>query len=55
MIERLSSAGMIPDEDLTGLRMGLMFIAKAGADPDSLVSQIEFRDHALFLNGIKLR
>jgi len=55
LIERLSSAGMIPDEDLTGLRMGLMFIAKAGADPDSLVSQIEFRDHALFLNGIKLR
>ena len=55
LIDRLSAAGVVTPDDLSGLRMGLMFIAKAGTTPDSLVSKIEFRDKALYLNGLKLR
>lgn len=55
LIDRLVAAGMVPEEELTGLRMGLMFIAKAGPTPDSLVSMLEFRDKGFFLNGMKIR
>lgn len=55
LIERLVGAGLIPAEELTGLRMGLMFIFKAGETADSLVSKIEFREKSFFLNGLKIR
>jgi hypothetical protein len=55
LIDRLVAAGMVPEDELTGIRMGLMFIAKAGPTPDSLVSLLEFRDKGFFLNGIKIR
>jgi hypothetical protein len=56
LLDKAAAAGMIPIEELTGLRFGLAFIAKPdAADPDSLTSRIEFRDKSLYLNGIKLR
>ena len=55
LIDRLLAAGMVSEDELAGFRMGLMFIAKAGATPDSLVSSVEFRDKGFFLNGMKLR
>lgn len=55
LIDRLVAAGMLPEDEVAGLRMGLMFIAKAGPTPDSLVSELEFRDKGFFLNGMKIR
>ncbi|MCU0826814.1 MAG: DUF2125 domain-containing protein [Tabrizicola sp.] len=55
LIDRLVAAGQIPADELTAFRMGLMFIAKAGAEPDSLTSEVEFRDKGFYLNGVKLR
>jgi hypothetical protein len=55
LIDRLVAAGLVPDEELAGLRMGLMFIAKAGATPDSLKSEVEFNDKSFYLNGLKIR
>jgi Uncharacterized protein conserved in bacteria (DUF2125) len=55
LIDRSVAAGLIPENELTGLRLGLAFIAKPGAEPDTLASEIEFRDKGLFLNGQQLR
>lgn len=55
LIDRLVAAGMVPEDEVAGFRFGLMFIAKAGATPDSLVSTLEFRDKGFFLNGVKIR
>jgi hypothetical protein len=55
LIDRAGSAGLIPLEELTGIRLGLAFIAKPGEGPDTLTSSVEFKDKSLFLNGLKLR
>jgi Uncharacterized protein conserved in bacteria (DUF2125) len=55
LLDRLVAAGLVPPDELTAFRMGLMVIAKAGKTPDSLVSDIEFREKSLFLNGMKIR
>ncbi|MGL4237444.1 MAG: hypothetical protein ACRCSW_15370 [Tabrizicola sp.] len=54
-VDRLAVAGLVPPDQLTGLRFGLMFIAKVGETPDSLVSKIEFREKSFYLNGQKIR
>jgi Uncharacterized protein conserved in bacteria (DUF2125) len=55
LIDRLSAAGMLPPDDLSGIRMGLMFIAKPDEGPDSLRTDIEFREKSFYLNGVKIR
>lgn len=55
LLDRVVAAGLFPAEDLTGLRFGLAFIAKPDTQPDSLTTQIEFRDKGLYLNGVKMR
>jgi hypothetical protein len=55
LIDRLGAAGLVPEDELSGLRLGLMFIAKAGTTADSLVSTLEFRDKSVILNGVKMR
>ena len=55
LLDRAVAAGLLPAEDLTGLRFGLALIAKPDANPDSLTSRIEFRDKSLYLNGVKMR
>jgi Uncharacterized protein conserved in bacteria (DUF2125) len=55
LIDRAGSAGLIPLEELTGIRLGLAFIAKPGEGADTLTSSIEFKDKSLYLNGLKLR
>ncbi|CAN1485686.1 hypothetical protein MCELHM10_00044 [Paracoccaceae bacterium] len=55
LIDRLAAGGLIPLDEVTGLRMGLMFIAKVGKAPDSLVSELEFRAKSFYLNGLKIR
>ena len=55
LIDRAADAGLIPPDDLTGLRLGLAFIAKPGNAPDTLTSKVEFVGKSLLLNGQKLR
>ena len=55
LIDRFVASGLVPMTDLTGLRLGLAFIAKPGEGTDVLSTRIEFRDKALYLNGIKIR
>jgi hypothetical protein len=55
LIDRVVAAGLVPSTELTGLRFGLAFIAKPGDGPDSLVSEVEFREKGFYLNGLKLR
>lgn len=55
LIDRATSAGLITPDELTPLRFGLAFIAKPGDGPDTLTSDVEFRDKTLILNGIRIR
>ncbi len=55
LIDRLVAAGKIPPDALTGVRMGLAMTFKPGAEPDTLVSEAEFRETGFFLNGQQMR
>lgn len=51
LLDKLVAMGFISADDLTGVRMGLAMFARPGAGPDQLVSEIEFRNKGLFVNG----
>jgi hypothetical protein len=55
LIDRLAGAGLLPPDEVTAFRMGLMFIAKADEGPDNLKTEIEFRENGFYLNGVKMR
>lgn len=55
LMDRLVEAGFLPADEVTALRAGLMFVAKAGTEPDTLLSQLMFDSSGFFLNGMKLR
>ena len=55
-IDRLSGMGLIPPEDLSSLRFGLMFLGRAvPGQTDQLATELEFRDGSFSLNGQKIR
>ncbi len=43
--------GLVPEQELMSVRMGLAMMAKPGAGPDELISEVEFRAGSLFVNG----
>ncbi|MFZ1482929.1 MAG: DUF2125 domain-containing protein [Paracoccaceae bacterium] len=51
LLDALVAIGVVPEDDMMGARMGLAMFARPGANPDQLVSEIEFRDGGLFVNG----
>jgi hypothetical protein len=55
-IDRLSKMGLIPEDELSGLRFGLMFLGRAvpGVE-DQLATEVEFKDGGFHLNGQKIR
>ncbi|MBN2630514.1 MAG: DUF2125 domain-containing protein [Rhodobacteraceae bacterium] len=55
LIDKLVSMGLIPDQEVMGLRMMLAMFAKPGEGPDVLTSQVEFKDKGLFVNGTRLK
>lgn len=55
LIDTAVSMGLIPEEEVMGVRMGLAMFAKPGAGPDELVSEVEFKDKHLFVNGQQLQ
>lgn len=55
LIDNLIALGMLGEDEAMGFRMGLAMVAKPGAGPDELVSQIEFKEGGLFTNGMRMR
>ncbi len=55
LLETLSKAGLIEQSELTGIRGALLVLGRAGEAPDTLHTDIDFRDKSLFLNGVKIR
>jgi hypothetical protein len=55
LIETLVSMGLLPEDQVMGARMMLAMFAKPGAGADELISEIEFKDKGLFVNGQQLQ
>lgn len=55
LLDKLSSIGLVSADDMSGARMLLLMAGKAGAEPDHLTTDLDFRDKSLFLNGQKIR
>lgn len=51
LLDALVAIGLVPEQELMSVRMGLAMMAKPGAGPDELISEIEFRAGSLFVNG----
>lgn len=51
LMDALVAIGLVPEEELMSVRMGLAMLARPGAGPDELISDIEFQDGALSING----
>ena len=55
LIDKLVQIGLLPEDQVMGFRMMLAMFAKPGAGPDELVSEIEFKNKGLFVNGQQIR
>ncbi len=56
LLDALVAIGAVSQDDLMGARMGLAMMAKPGAGPDQLISEIEFRaGGSLFVNGTQMK
>ena len=55
LVDNLIALGVLGEDEAMGFRMGLAMVAKPGAGPDELVSQIEFKEGGLFTNGMRMR
>ena len=55
LIDRLDRMGVLPEEDRTAARFGLLFLGRIEGGEDRLVTGIEFRDRGFYLNGQKIR
>ena len=56
LLDALMAIGVVSEDDLMGARMGLAMMAKPGAGPDQLISEIEFRaGGGLFVNGVQMQ
>lgn len=51
LMDALVALGLVPEEELMSVRMGLAMLARPGAGPDELISDIEFKNGALTING----
>jgi hypothetical protein len=55
LLDRLVQIGLLPEDQLMTARMMLAMFAKPGAGPGELVSEVEFKDKGLLINGQKIR
>ncbi|RYI21032.1 MAG: DUF2125 domain-containing protein [Acetobacteraceae bacterium] len=55
LVDNLIALGIIGEDEAMGFRMGLAMVAKPGAGPDELVSEIEFKEGGLFANGMRMQ
>jgi hypothetical protein len=50
LVDNLIAMGIVTEEDAMGFRMMLAMLAKPGAGPDELVTELQFRDRSFFVN-----
>lgn len=55
LIDRLAAGALISADQVSSLRMGLLFLGRAGTAPDTLETRMEFREGGFWLNGQKIR
>lgn len=55
LIDLMAKAGQISAEDVQGARAALLMVGRAGEAPDTLNTEVDFREKGLFLNGVKIR
>ncbi|MFZ1467696.1 MAG: DUF2125 domain-containing protein [Paracoccaceae bacterium] len=51
LMDALVAIGLVSSDDLMSARMGLAMMTRPGSGPDQLVSDVEFRDGGMFVNG----
>ncbi len=54
LLDKLVAMGLLPEDQVMGVRMMLGVFARPGPTPDSLTSTIEFKDGGIFANGMRL-
>ncbi|MEZ5798907.1 MAG: DUF2125 domain-containing protein [Paracoccaceae bacterium] len=54
LLDRLERLGLLASDEMTGARLGLLFIGRMAGD-DRLETDLEFRDTGFYLNGQKIR
>lgn len=55
VLERLGEEGRLSQEEIRGLRLQRAILARAGAAADEVISDLDFREGGIFLNGQKIR
>ena len=56
LIDRLAKLGLMSDDEVSGMRFGLLFIGRAvPGQTDHLATDLEFRGGSFLLNGQKIR
>ena len=57
LMDKLVTMGLVPEEQMMGMRMGLALFAKpAEGNPDQLTSEVEFREGGqIFANGQQIK
>ncbi len=56
LIDRLSKLGLMSQDEVSGMRLGLMFLGRAvPGQEDQLATDLEFRGGSFLLNGQKIR
>jgi hypothetical protein len=55
LLDKLEALGFVSADEVSGMRLGLMMVAKPAGGPDDLLSEYEFRDGQVFANGMRLR
>ena len=56
LLDALVAIGVVSEDDLIGARFAMASVTKPGANPDQLLSEIEFREGGrLFINGMQMR
>ena len=55
LLDKLVALGFVGPDELTGARMMIAMFAKPGANPDELVSELDFQGPSLSINGQRIR
>ena len=56
LLDKLVAAGLVPDDQMMGIRLALAMFARPGTEPDTLTSRIEFTPDAQILaNGQRIQ
>lgn len=55
LLDRLSQSGLLPQDQVMGARMMMGLFARPGTEPDTLTSELEFKDKGFFANGQQLQ